>query len=48
MENSQQPQKENIEKKNLKPLDEFLKEHPDITIKEAMDMGYSYNEIIFG
>jgi len=30
------------------PLEDFLKLHPDITIQEAMDKGYSYEEIIFG
>lgn len=34
--------------KILKPLDDLLKEHPNITIKEAMDMGYSYGDIVFG
>ena len=33
---------------NKKSIDDLLKEQPNITIQEAMKMGYSYNEIIFG
>lgn len=29
-------------------LDELINEYPDITIKECMELGFSYGEIIFG
>ena len=29
-------------------LDKIMEEYPDMTIKEAMDMGFSYFDIIFG
>ena len=29
-------------------LDDLLKKYPNITAQEAMEMGYSYEEMLFG
>jgi hypothetical protein len=28
-------------------LDDLIKKYPNITVQEAMDMGYSYEEILY-